>query len=359
MTLNILMKELAQQVGSDLHLVVGEPPVFRVSGELIRRPEGPILDNAEMESLLLPHVTEAQRASLQQGNDIERSLSLENNRFKMTIFHERGNLAASLRVIPVHVPTMSELGFTKEDHATLYNLTKTRRGLVIISGPTGSGKSTTIASMIEEINQQRAERILTIEDPIEYVFESKKSIITQRNVGEDVPNFAYGLRSAFRSDPDVLLIGETRDLETMMIALSLAETGHLVFSTLHTTTASGAIQRIIDSFPEQQQPVIRQMLATNLSAVVAQRLLPRASLTERVAVQEIILSTPRVRQMIAEGHNDLTVAIEAGRDVGMHTMDDDLVRLVENGTISANTAWFHLQDKERLPRKLALQANGR
>lgn len=354
MTLNTLMDELAQQRGSDLHLIVGEPPVFRVSGELIRRSEGARLTPEEVESLLLPHLTETQRVSLQQGNDVEKSLRLEKNRFKMTVFHERGNLAASIRVIPTHVPTMAELGFTKEDHATLHKLIQMRRGLVIISGPTGSGKSTTLASMIEEINQQRAERILTIEDPIEYVFESKKSVITQRNVGEDVPNFLYGLRSAFRSDPDVLLIGETRDLETMTVALSLAETGHLVFSTLHVATVSGAVQRIVESFPEPQQPVIRQMLAANLQAVVAQRLLPRASGVGRVAVQEILLNTPRTRQMIADGHSDLTVAIEAGRDVGMQTMDDDLVRLVENGTIRADTAWFYLQDKERIPRQPTL-----
>src|SRR5262249_27463363 len=153
--------------------------------------------------------------------------------------------------------------------------------------------------------------------------------------GEDVPSFAQGLRSAFRSDPDVLLIGETRDLETMALALSLADTGHLVFSTLHAATTSGAIQRIIDAFPEPQQPIIRQMVATNVAAVVAQRLMPRAGRPGRVAVQEILLSTPRVRQMIADGHTDLTVAIEAGRDIGMHTMDDDLVRLAEDGTISA------------------------
>jgi len=351
MTLNALMDELAQQRGSDLHLVVGEPPVFRVVGSLIRRPDGPILDNEEMESLLLPHMTDAQRLSLQQGNDVEKSLHLEKNRFKMTVFHERGNLAASIRVIPTHVPTMAELGFAREDHATLYKLTELKRGLVIVSGPTGSGKSTTVAGMIEEINQQRAERIFTVEDPIEYVFENQKSVITQRTVGEDVPTFAQGLRSAFRSDPDVLLIGETRDLETIALSLSLAETGHLVFSTLHVTTASGAIQRIIDAFPEQQQPVIRQMVATNLQAVVAQRLIPRASGAGRVAAHEILLSTPRVRQMIADGHSDLTVAIEAGRDIGMHTMDDDLIRLVENGTITPDAAWFHLQDKERLPQK--------
>lgn len=350
MTLNTLMDELAQQRGSDLHLVVGEPPIFRVVGTLIRRPEGAIRDNEAMEALLLPHLTEAQRASLQQGNDVEKSLRLEKNRFKMTIFQERGNLSASIRVIPTHVPTLTELGFTKNDHATLYKLTELKRGLVIVSGATGSGKSTTIAALIEEINQRRAERILTVEDPIEYVFENKKSVITQRNVGEDVPDFAYGLRSAFRSDPDVLMIGETRDLETMALALSLAETGHLIYSTLHVTTASGAIQRIIDSFPEQQQPVIRQMVAANLQAVVAQRLLPRASGTGRVAVHEILLNTPRVRQMIADGHSDLTVAIEAGRDLGMRTMDDDLIRLVEDGTISMEAAWFHLQDKERLPR---------
>ncbi|RYG94253.1 MAG: type IV pili twitching motility protein PilT, partial [Alphaproteobacteria bacterium] len=159
MTLNTLMDELAQERGSDLHLVVGEPPIFRVGGALIRRPDGPILNNEEMESLLLPHLTATLNASLQQGNDVEKSLRLDKNRFKMTVFHERGNLAASIRVIPTHVPTMTELSFTREEHVTLYKLIDLKRGLVIVSGPTGSGKSTTIAAMIEEINQQRAERI--------------------------------------------------------------------------------------------------------------------------------------------------------------------------------------------------------
>lgn len=349
MTLNLLLEELAQQRGSDLHLVVGEPPVFRVQGALIRRAEGPVLGNDQMESLLFPHLTDAHRASLQQGHDVERSLRLENNRFKIMIFRERGNLAASIRVIPTNVPTMAELGFTPEEHPTLFHLTTLTRGLVIVTGPTGSGRSTTLASIVEEINQQRAERIITIEDPIEYEFQSKKSVITQRDVGEDIPSFPYALRSALRSDPDVLMVGELRDLETLTIAVSSADTGHLVFSSLHVHTASAAVQRLIDVFPEQQQPVIRRMVANNLQAVVAQQLVPRANGAGRVPAVEIMLGTTRVRQMIADGYVDLTVAIEAGRDSGMRTMDDDLVRLVQQGTISADAAWFRLQDKQRLP----------
>lgn len=351
MTLNALLDKLATQKGSDLHLVVGQPPVLRVEGQLVRCPEGPILDHLAMESLLFPHLTEAQRTLLEQGQDIEKTLRVEQNRFRFHVFHERGNLAASLRMIPTRVPTLEELGLTHGPYAVFQKLTELKRGLIIVTGPTGSGKSTTVSAMVEEINRQRAERIITIEDPIVFEFESKQSVVSQRTVGEDVPNFPYGLRSAMREDPDVLLIGETRDPETMVLTLTLAETGHLVFSTLHVNTASEAVQRLIEAFPESHQPVIRRLVATNLQAVVAQKLLPRADRPGRVAVHEILLGTPRIRRMIAEGQHDLTVGIEAGRNLGMRTMDDDLVRLAEQGIISHEVAWFCLEDKERLQRK--------
>ena len=351
MTMNELLAELSTQRGSDLHLVVGQPPVFRIAGKLIRRTDGPVLDTEAMESLVFSNLTDAQRGILEQGQDVERTLNVEKNRYRFQIFHERGNLAASIRVIPNHVHTLTELGLTREEYAVLYDLVGLSRGLIVIAGPTGSGKSTTIAAMLEEINQHQAQRIITIEDPIEYEFESKESLISQRNVGEDVPGFPYGLRSAMHEDPDVLMVGETRDLETMLMTLTMAETGHLVFTTLPVNTASEAIERLITAWPDYQQPVIRRMVATNLQAVVVQQLLPRANGTGRVPVLEIMTGSQRVRQMIAGGHTDLTVAIEAGRSSGMQTLDDDIMRLVEKGTITTEVAWFRLQDKSRLNAK--------
>jgi twitching motility protein PilT len=218
----------------------------------------------------------------------------------------------------------------------------------VVTGPTGSGKTTTCAGMIETINRSRAERILTVEDPIEYEFQPKQSLITQRAVGQDVTDFPAGLRSALREDPDVLYVSELRDLETLSLTLSLADTGHLVFTTLNVPSASAAVQRLVDAFPEAQRGAIRGLLARNLMAVVAQRIVPRLHQPGRVPVNEILIGTPRVRQMILEGHTDLTVAIEAGRDQGMQTMDDALVRLFERGVISHNEAWSHLLDRDRI-----------
>ncbi len=348
MTLNELLDELAERVGSDLHLVVGEPPTFRVAGILHRREETTPLNGAAMDSLILPHLTEAQRARLADGLDVEKTLRMEKFRYRFLVFHERGNLAANLRVIPHHVPTLDQLGFTDEEYP-LQKLTRIKRGLMIVAGATGSGKSTTVAAMVEQINQERAERILTIEDPVEYEFTSKKSIISQRTVGEDVPNFPAGLRSAFRADPDVILIGEARDLETMTLALTLADTGHLVFMTLHVNSASEAVRRLSDVFPESHQPVIRRMVSNNLQAIIVQTLLPKKQGHGRCAATEILICTPRVRRMIAEGTYDLTVAIEAESEIGMRTMDDDLMRLARNGVISEEMARSRLVDRGRLP----------
>jgi twitching motility protein PilT len=348
MTLNELLDELSERKGSDLHLVVGEPPIFRVNGHLLRREETTPLNGSAMDSLILPYLTEPQRARISEGYDVEKTLALEKFRYRFLIFHERGNLAASLRVVPNQVPTLEELGFTDEEYP-LHKLTKLKRGLIIVAGPTGSGKSTTIAAMVEEINRTRAERIITIEDPIEYEFQSKLSVVSQRTVGEDVPNFPSGLRSAFRADPDVLLIGEARDLETMILALTLADTGHLVFMTLHVNTASEAVRRLIDVFPESHQPVIRRQVSNNLQAVIAQTLVPRHNQPGRVPAEEILIGTPRIRRMIAEGNYDLTIAIEAEREMGMRTKDDDLVRLANKGVISVEMARSRMDDRNRLP----------
>jgi twitching motility protein PilT len=353
MELTDLLNQLIAANGSDLHIMVGEPPVFRIGGELSRRSDWPILTAPDIETLIQPHLTEAQRERLTHGHDVEKTLRLEMCRFRLNAFHERGNLAACLRVVPNRVPTLDELEQGKDTYPILQEILGLPRGLVVVVGPTGSGKSTTVAALVEEINRTRTERILTIEDPIEYEFESKQSIITQRTVGEDIASFPEGLRSALREDPDVLLIGETRDLETMVLSLTIAETGHLVFSTLHVSTASAAVQRLIEAFPESQQPVIRRMVAQNLVAVIAQKLLPRIDRRGRVAANEIMVVSPRVRRLILEGQKDLSVAIEAGREEGMQTMDDSLTRLYERGIISFETAWMHLEDKDRIKKDAA------
>jgi twitching motility protein PilT len=359
MELTDLLNQLTAANGTDLHLVANQPPVFRLGGELTRQTDLPILDAASLEALLRPHLTEAQQASLEHGRqDVEKTLRIGSSRFRLHVFYERGNLAACARVVPTQVPTLDQLGMGKEDLPVLQEILRNPRGLVLVTGVTGSGKSTTIAAMIEEINRTRAERILTIEDPIEYEFESKQSLISQRTVGEDVPNFTFALRSAFREDPDVLLVGETRDLETMALTLALAETGHLVFSVLHLGSASAAVERLIESYPESQQPVIRRSVAQNLVAVIAQRLLlrhdnPSKPPRRRIPANEIMVVTPRIRRMILEGQKDLSVAIEAGREEGMQTMDDSLTRLYERGIISFETAWMHLEDKDRIKKDAA------
>lgn len=350
MELNTLLAEVTERGASDLHLVAGEPPVFRVAGTLIRRPNGPILDAAGLEALLLPHLPDDVRALLiERRQDVEITLRSPDTSFRFHVFHERGRLGAALRVVPRRVPALDELDFSPEAAGLLTKLTQMMRGLIVVTGAAGSGKTTTCVGMIETINRARAERIVTIEDPIEYEFQPQQSLITQRAVGQDVTDFPAGLRSALREDPDVLFVGEVRDLESLSLLLTLAETGHLVFTTLNVGSASAAVQRLVDAFPDSQRKTIRGLLARNLNAIIAQQLLPRYERAGRVPVNEILLGTPRVRQMILDGHADLVVAIEAGRDVGMQTMDDALVRLYERGVVSFDVAWSRLEDRSRIP----------
>jgi twitching motility protein PilT len=325
--------------------------VFRVAGALIRRENGPVLDAAGLEALLLPALPDDLRATLtQQRRDVEMNLRGKAASFRFHVFHERGRLAGAVRVVPRRVHAVDELDFDPEAAETLTKLSAITRGLIVVTGPAGSGKTTTCAGLIETINRTRAERILTIEDPIEYEFAAKKSLFTQRAVGQDVPDYPYGLRAAFREDPDVLFAGDLRDLESLHLLLTLAETGHLVLTTLNVGTVSEAITRLVDSFPESQRAMIRSLLARTLTAVIAQRLLPRAQLVGRVPANEILIATPRVRQMIQDGHTDMSVAIEAGRATGLQTMDDAVARLYERGTITFDLAWSHLEDKNRIPR---------
>jgi twitching motility protein PilT len=348
MELSELLAYLLEKQGSDIHLIVGQPPTFRVNGYLERREEDAPLDAAAIESLLLPHLNEEQRNLLERAHrDVDTTLRQGDRRFRTHIFRDSGGLGAAIRIIPNTVPTLEQLGIL-EHVPVIEKLTHLKRGLIVITGPVGSGKTTTCAAMLEQINQTRGERIITLEDPIEYEFQSKKSLISQRSVGEDIASYPDGLRCALYMDPDVILVDRLRDLETMLMAITAAETGHLVFATMNVPTASGAIQRIIESFPPGgQQNVVRTLLSNNLQAVIAQMLIPRSTGHGRITANEVLICTPRIREMIRSGATDFTLAMEAHREI-MQTMDDSLVSLAEKSIISREMARSRMVDRNRL-----------
>jgi twitching motility protein PilT len=358
--LNELLKEVVGRSASDLHLVPGSPPMLRINGFLIPSQAGAkgsaILGRDDVRGLFEPFLTARQQAMLDQKQDIHTSIEADDSfmserpgeaiRFRICLFWEREGLGAALRSIPVKIPTLSHL-FTPETEATFRALIGLKRGLILVVGLTGSGKSTSIASMIDAINTEQCERIFTIEDPIEYVHTSKSSLISQREVGTDVESFEQGGLSAFRSDPDVILVGELRTQEAVRIAVALAETGHLVFATVHANTVSEAVRRMVEAFPETRE-TMQRMIARSLSAVIAQSLVPRATATGRVPILEIMLVNTRIRRLIEDGETDLSLAIEAGRAEGMRTMDDSVLQFYHNGTITYETAWNRIQNRDRL-----------
>jgi twitching motility protein PilT len=339
MELSELLDEMTDRV-SDLHLIAGQPPIFRKDGELIRR-DGPILDqNVLLEKLVLPQLGENHRQRFLDGQTVLVSVLHGERRFRMQVFRERGNVCAAIRVVPTRVWTLEELGFEGVHLELLRSLTKSTRGLIIVTGPTGSGKTTTTVGMIEEINRTRAERILTLENPIEYVFESKKSIITQQEQGMDFTDLPEAIRAAFFADPDVVFLGELNNLETVHLALKLAETGHLVFALLGSGYVLDALTRLVEAFPEGNRAEIQRQLSNNLQAVIAQCLVPRNNQPGRIALHEILIATPQVRQLIRAGQLDMTAVLtsEESRAIGMQTMDEALQAAAEAGTISHEMA---------------------
>jgi twitching motility protein PilT len=352
MLLNELLAELLERQGSDIHLVAGQPAVFRVDGVLLRR-EGAPLDETTLDRLLLsalsPDDPNAGRATLDQRQDMETLIRQDGRVFRLHVFHERGRLAATLRTIPQEPPTLEEIYPETNFRFLLESLIKQPRGLIVVTGPAGSGKTTTCMAMLEAINRSTAARIITLEDPISYEMTSKQSLITQRNIGQDVSTYESGAYWAFNQDPDVVFIAELRNLDTVQYAFALAEAGCLVFTQLHVESAAEAVRRLIDIFPEPRD-LIRRMMARNLVAVIAQRLLPRADRPGRAAANEALVVTQRTRQLLLEGPTDLTTALvmEASRHVGMQTMDDSLVELYRNNTISYETAWLNITDRDRL-----------
>jgi twitching motility protein PilT len=342
-----LLDEVIKRNASDLHLQVGLPPMLRVDGALKPATGAEALTEESIETLVFSILDNDQKQILLRDKEFDFSFAFGDlGRFRVNAFHERGNLAAALRLIPSAIMTIDQLGLP----AIINKFADFPRGLVLVTGPTGSGKSTTLASIIHKINQEKASHIVTIEDPIEYTHKSIKSLVVQREVHYDTYSFGAALRSSLRQDPDVVLIGEMRDLETIAAAITIAETGHLVFATLHTNSASQSIDRMIDVFPPHQQPQIRSQLSNILMAIVSQRLVPKIG-GGRVAAAEILVVNPAVRNVIREGKsNQLDIIIQTGSESGMQTMDSTLVSLIHSGTITYDEARNYAVDIEELDR---------
>ncbi|HUC95911.1 MAG TPA: type IV pilus twitching motility protein PilT [Candidatus Saccharimonadia bacterium] len=340
-----LLAEVVKMNSSDLHIQVGMPPMLRVDGNLIPVYGKEPLKEAEVEALVYSILDAEQKEILLKDKEFDFSFSYGDiARFRANAFHESGNLAIALRLIPSKIPTIEELGLPP----IINKFANYPRGLVLVTGPTGSGKSTTLASIINKINNERPTHIITIEDPIEYTHKSIKSAVVQREVHYDTLSFGIALRSSLREDPDVVLIGEMRDLETIAAAITIAETGHLVFATLHTNSASQSIDRIIDVFPPHQQSQIKTELSNILMAICSQRLIPKVG-GGRLAAAEILIATPAVRNIIREGKShQLEAVIQTGAEFGMQSMDRTLADLVLKGIISYDEALSYAVDVDEL-----------
>lgn len=342
------LAQVVYQGASDLHVTADAPPTVRVDGSLRPAvPGGPWARNKVI-AALRTLLTAEQAAQFDQEQELDFAYSLSPEfRFRVNFYQQRGNWGAAFRIIPTKIKTLKQLGIP----AHVGEFAKLPRGLVLVTGPTGSGKSTTLAALIDLVNETRADHIVTVEDPIEFLHDHKKAIINQREVGADTHSFAAALKHVLRQDPDVILIGELRDLETISVALTAAETGHLVFATLHTQSAPGTIDRVIDVFPPHQQGQIRTQLAATLEGVVCQTLVPKANGSGRVVATEIMKTTPAIANLVREGKTyQITSAMQAGRDAGMHTMDQDLAELVNVGTVTRAAAMEKVHDEDGFDR---------
>jgi twitching motility protein PilT len=319
---------------SDLHLSAGMPPMIRVDGDM-RRIDLPMMDHKTVHGLIYDIMTDAQRKAYEEFLETDFSFEVPDlARFRANAFVQNRGAAAVFRMIPADVLSMEKLGMGK----IFEQISSFPRGLIVVTGPTGSGKSTTLAAMIDFINNTRYEHILTIEDPIEFVHQSKKCLVNQREVHKDTLGFSEALRSALREDPDIILVGELRDLETIRLALTAAETGHLVFATLHTTSAAKTIDRMVDVFPAAEKAMVRSMLSESLQAVISQTLLKKVG-GGRVAAHEIMIGTPAIRNLIREDKvAQMYSAIQTGSNVGMRTLDQHLQQLVQSGLVSQQDA---------------------
>lgn len=325
-----------QEKASDLHLSVGQPPLLRIAGELVPLSKKPPLTAQFIEEFAAALLTQEQRARLHQDREIDFSYNLEEHkaRFRGNIFYAMGNLGIALRFIPKTIRTIEELNLP----SVLHQFTRARQGFVIVAGPSGHGKSTTLASLIDEINHTRSEHIITIEDPIEYIFQDDKSVIAQREVTKDTRNFASALRATFRQDPDVIMVGEMRDAETIGTAITAAETGHLVFATLHTNSASQTIHRIVDSFPSEQQAQVRSQLSGSLLGIISQRLVRRIQGGLIPACEVMIVNTAAANLIRENKVHELPLVIETSAEEGMISMNRSLAALVKIREITLDSA---------------------
>src|ERR687887_968274 len=320
-----LLEHMVERNASDLHVTTGTPPAIRVRGEVERLHDFDALTAEETQQLLYRILSSEQQKLLELNRQLDFSYSIPGlARFRVNVYFQRESIGAAFPLIPTELKTLEELGIP----STLHVLAEKPRGLVLVTGPTGSGKSTTLAALIDEINRNRSEHILTIEDPIEFVHRHKRCIVNQREIGPDAISFAEALKAALRQDPDVILVGEMRDLETISTALTAAETGHLVFATLHTQNTAQTIDRIVDVFPPEQQHQVRVQLSVALQGIVTQTLLPKADGTGRTVAAEVLVPTPAVRNLIREGKtHQIYSALQTGGSSGMQTMDASLAAL--------------------------------
>jgi len=347
MEIKKLLKLVIDKQASDLHLVVGVPPYLRIDGQLLAAEGEAVLQAETAKALIFPLLTAEQKNLFLVNKDLDFSVEFgELGRFRVNVYFQKGTMAAALRLIGTKIRTIEELKLPK----VCYQLSQLKQGLVLVTGPTGHGKSTTLAAIINEINQKRADHIVTIEDPIEYVYQPQKSIVSQREMHGDTHSWAVALRSVLREDPDVVLVGEMRDYETIAAALTVAETGHLVLATLHTNNAAQTVDRIVDVFPENQQAQIRVQLSNVLSAVLSQRLLPVIG-GGRVAALEILLGSQAVKTSIREGKSHLiNNVMQTSAELGMQSLELDLARLVNGGVVDKQVAVEYALNPQELLR---------
>jgi twitching motility protein PilT len=342
MNIKDLLKKAVEQQASDLHLVVSLPPILRIDGELIDLKNKGLVSNKELEQMAYSLISSEQKQRFNKNRELDFSFELnDKSRFRMNLHYERNNIGLVARVISNKLPTLEDINMPK----VTYDLLNLKQGLILVTGPTGCGKSTTLAAIINYINNNRRCNIVTFEDPIEFLFKPGKSIIIQRQLGSDIISFAKGLKHVLRQDPNVIMVGEMRDLETIAATITLAETGHLVLATLHTYSAAQTIDRIIDIFPPHQQNQIRMQLSITLASVISQRLLPKVN-GGRIAGREIMINTPAVANLIRENKiTQIGTVIETSSKEGMFTMDQDLRRLYNEKLLEKEVAQSQMENR--------------
>ncbi len=348
LSLRVLLQEMIQKGASDLHLTVGNRPKLRVDGDLVNAQTSHVLGPKDTIQLSYSILTEAQKKRFETEDELDFSFGVQNlSRFRGNVYKQRGCVSMAIRQIPYEIVSIEKLGLPP----VLNQLAERPRGLILVTGPTGSGKSTTLAAMVDKINHERKSHIITIEDPIEFIHRHNNCMINQREIGADTRSFASALKYALRQDPDIILVGEMRDLETIGAALTIAETGHLVLATLHTNSAAESINRMIDAFPSHQQGQIRAQLAFVLEGVITQTLIPRAKRRGRVAAAEVMICTPAIRAVIRDDKiHQIYSLMQAGKKHGMQTMNDSLASLYMRGEVALEEALKRSSDPNELLR---------